>query len=78
MNTPTKQRRRTVAADARRAGAAITLPHWSPKQALAVFECIELIRDALWLEHGPDIQRAWRNELVRQPVSPTEDTDTLF
>ncbi|HEY6510852.1 MAG TPA: hypothetical protein VI032_02675 [Burkholderiaceae bacterium] len=38
--------------------------HWSPRQALAVFECIELIRDQLWLAYGPDIQRAWRDQLV--------------
>ena len=38
--------------------------HWSPEQALAVFECLELIRDQLWLAYGLEIQRAWRGQLV--------------
>ena len=57
--------------------AAFTLPsHWSPKQALAVFECHELLREQLWLAYGPDIQRAWRGQLVPEqltlPIDPGE------
>ena len=50
--------------------------HWSPEQALAVFECLELIRDQLWLAYGLEIQRAWRAQLVPQqltlPIDPGE------
>ena len=60
-----------------RPNAAFTLPsHWSPEQALAVFECLELLREQLWLAYGPDIQRAWRAQLVPQqltlPIDPAE------
>jgi hypothetical protein len=60
-----------------RTTAAFELPsHWSPKQALAVFECLELLREQLWLAYGPDIQRAWRGQLVPQqltlPIDPGE------
>lgn len=33
---------------------------WSPEQALAAFELIELIRDQLWDEYGLAIQNALR------------------
>ena len=57
---------------------AFTLPsHWSPKQALAVFECLELMRDQLWLAYGPQIQHAWRGQLapqkLKQPIDPSSD-----
>jgi hypothetical protein len=56
---------------------ALTLPsHWSPSQALAVFECLELLRDQLWLAYGPQIQHAWRAQLGPQqltlPIDPSE------
>jgi hypothetical protein len=35
---------------------------WSPEQALAAFELIDLIRDQLWAAYGPDIQRALRDD----------------
>jgi len=57
----------------------LTLPsHWSPKQALAVFECLELIRDQLWLAYGPQIQRAWRDQLVPERAPPNLDPDSPF
>jgi hypothetical protein len=37
---------------------------WSPAQALAAFELIDLIRDQLWAAYGPAIQRALREDLV--------------
>ena len=41
----------------------VELPeHWTPAQALAVFELIELLRDQLWTAYGPQIQRALRDE----------------
>lgn len=59
--------------------AAFTLPsHWSPNQALAVFECLELLREQLWLAHGPDIQRAWRTQLVPERAPPDLDPDSPF
>jgi hypothetical protein len=36
--------------------------HWTPDQALAVFEAIELIRDQLWLLYAEDIQLALRHD----------------
>jgi len=62
-----------------RPSAAFKLPsHWSPTQALAVFECLELMREQLWLAYGPDIQRAWRSELVPDRAPPHLDPDSPF
>ena len=62
-----------------RATAELGLPsHWSPRQALAVFECIELIRDQLWLAYGPDIQRAWREQIVTKRNPGDFDPDMPF
>jgi hypothetical protein len=59
--------------------AAFTLPsHWSPKQALAVFECLELLREQLWLAYGPNIQRAWRDQLVTDRAPRDFDPDSPF
>ena len=44
-----------------------------------MFECIELIRDQLWLAYGPDIQRAWRDQLSpERPASRDFDPDMPF
>lgn len=50
----------------------IELPeHWTPDQALAVFEIIELLRDQLWAAYGPAIQYALREDRGDgSPVSP--------
>jgi hypothetical protein len=62
-----------------RATAAFGLPsHWSPQQALAVFECLELIGDQLWLAYGPDIQRTWREQLVIERSPLDFDPDMPF
>ncbi len=58
-------------------GAALRLPtHWSPSQALAIYEYLELQREQLWITYGPQIQRAWRNNLVSTqmplPLDPNE------
>ncbi len=64
---------------ASRTTAEFGLPsHWSPRQALAVFECIELIRDQLWLAYGTDIQRAWREQLVTERNPRDFDPDMPF
>jgi hypothetical protein len=53
--------------------------HWSPTQALAVFECLELLRDQLWLAYGPEIQHAWRGQLVPERATPPDlDPDSPF
>ena len=59
-------------------GAFALPPYWSPEQALAVFECIELIRDQIWQAYGPDIQRAWRAQLVKQGAPSDLDPDQPF
>lgn len=52
---------------------------WSPEQALAAFELIDLIRDQLWAAYGPAIQRALREDLqhthARQPRAPQDGED---
>ena len=59
--------------------SAFTLPsHWSPTQALAVFECLELMQEQLWLAYGPEIQRAWRGQLVRGCATPDLNADLPF
>jgi hypothetical protein len=51
--------------------------HWTPAQALAVFELIDLLRDQIWLAYGPAIQHAIRDD--RQPNHQShDDTDTSF
>jgi hypothetical protein len=43
---------------------SIDLPtHWTPTQAWAVFEIIDLLRDQLWGHYGPAIQQAMREDL---------------
>lgn len=59
-----------------RATPSFAPPPWSPEQALALWECLELLREQLWIAHGPEIQRAWRDQRApRQlplPVDPRE------
>jgi len=56
--------------------------HWTPAQALAVFEIIESLRDELWALYHLDIQRALRRDRVtrstRRPDPNTPDTDPPF
>ena len=49
--------------------------HWTPEQALAVFECLHALREALWLEYGPQVQQAWRNQLVPDGPGPMPEFD---
>jgi len=45
----------------------LTLPeHWTPAEALAVFEMIDLLRDQIWSCYGHDIQQELR-EQIDQP-----------
>jgi len=51
----------------------IDLPtHWTPAQALAVFELIELLRDQLWEHYAPAIQQAMREDLDDCDPEPSD------
>ena len=59
--------------------AASPIPrHWTPEQALAVFECLQLLRQALWDSYGPQVQQAWREQLVPDGQAPEFDPDEPF
>jgi len=45
------------------AAGSITLPtHWSPEQAVAVFEILDELREHVWARYGPQIQQVLRDE----------------
>lgn len=52
--------------------------HWTPEQALAALECLQAVREALWLAYGPQVQQAWRDQLVPHGPMPNFDQDTPF
>jgi hypothetical protein len=52
--------------------------HWSPEQALAVFECLHALREALWAAYGPQVQHAWRDQLGPEQDLPPFDPDAPF
>lgn len=52
--------------------------HWSPEQALAVFECQQALRQALWAVYGQQVQQAWRDQLVSDRPPPEFDPDEPF
>ncbi len=62
------KRRRAMPADIdftrhRVAAGSITLPtHWSPEQAVAVFEILDELREHVWARYGLQIQQALRDE----------------
>lgn len=37
--------------------------HWTPAEALAVFELLDQLRDRVWTHYGLDIQRALRDQI---------------
>lgn len=47
-------------------GSIVPPTGWTPAQALAAFELIDLLRDQLWAAYGPAIQQALRDDL-QQP-----------
>jgi hypothetical protein len=55
--------------------------HWTPAEALAVFEMIDLLRDQIWDCYGHDIQQALRDQITDrdclQPDLPL-DSETPF
>lgn len=52
--------------------------HWTPEQALAVFECLQALRQALWAAYGPEVQQAWREQLAPDGPQPEFDPDVPF
>ena len=52
--------------------------HWTPEQALAVFECLQAMRQALWVTYGPQVQQAWREQLMPDGQAPEFDPDEPF
>ena len=42
--------------------ALIVPTHWTPEQALAVFELIDELRECVWGLYGPRIQQAIRED----------------
>ena len=58
--------------------AALIPRHWTPEQALAVFECLQLLRQALWESYGPQVQQAWRDQLVPDGPPPEFGPDEPF
>lgn len=58
--------------------AALIPRHWTPEQALAVFECLQALRHALWDVYGPQVQKAWREQLVPDGPAPEFDPDEPF
>ena len=52
--------------------------HWTPEQALAVFECLHAVREALWILYGSQVQQAWRDQLMPEGVMPEVDPDEPF
>lgn len=74
------KRRRAAPADIdftrhRAAAGRLTLPtHWSPEQAVAVFEILDELREHLWARYGLQIQQLLRDERSTA-VPATHDVD---
>lgn len=57
----------------------LALPsHWTPEQALAVAECLQAMRQALWASYGKQLQQAWREQLMPDGEPPEFDPDEPF
>jgi hypothetical protein len=77
--TPDTSRSPTTTTTNTKTAAAPTVPlHWTPEQALAVFECLQAMRQALWVIYGTQVQQAWREQLVPDGPPPEFDPDEPF
>lgn len=47
-----------------------------PNRAVAVFECLQVMGEAIWQRYGPQVQQAWRDQLRAGPM-PDFDPDEL-
>lgn len=82
------KRRRAVPADIdftqhRVTAGSITLPtHWSPEQAVAVFEILDELREHVWARYGLQIQQVLRDQRSTEiPAAhdiAIDDTDVPF
>ena len=52
--------------------------HWTPEQALAVFECLHALREQLWSMYGSAVQQAWCDQLAPQLPLPEFDPNDPF
>ena len=52
--------------------------HSTPEQALAVLECLQTLREALWAAYGPQVQQAWRDQLDPDGPMPEFDPNVPF
>lgn len=44
--------------------------HWTPQQALAVFDILDALRDQVWDSYGPQIQQAIREDRCTIGLTP--------
>jgi len=56
------------------AAARVIPGHWTPEQALAAWECLSAVQEALWTLYGPLMQQAWLETL--EPVGPADLQDS--
>jgi hypothetical protein len=52
--------------------------HWTGEQALAVAECLQMLRETLLKVYGAQIQRAWQDQLVPTWEVAAVDPDEPF
>jgi len=62
----------------RREPAPVLPAHWTGEQALAVFECLQAMREHLWTLYGPAVQQAWQDQLRTDQERPEFDPDEPF
>jgi hypothetical protein len=56
--------------------AVLTLPtHWTPEQALAVFDILDDLRERVWALYGPQIQQAMREDRCTTSPMPRSAID---
>lgn len=58
--------------------AAVVPKHWTSEQALAVAECLQAMRQARWATYGPQIQQAWREQIMPDQAPPAFDPEEPF
>ena len=52
--------------------------HWTPEQALAAYELLMELQQALWKLQGPQNRQAWREQLLPQQALPSLDPGEPF
>jgi hypothetical protein len=56
------------------AGSITLPPHWSPEQAIAVFEILDELREHVWARYGLQIQQVLRDQ-YSTAVPAADDID---